>query len=63
MTINCRSFLLTALTARERQLLDLLAVGAPTTAIARRLGIAPKTVPSMVRFRPTRLRQNGGYGC
>jgi DNA-binding NarL/FixJ family response regulator len=39
---------LAALTARERQLLDLLAVGAPTTAIARRLGIAPKTVSNIL---------------
>jgi DNA-binding NarL/FixJ family response regulator len=34
----------TALTARERQLLSLLAEGVPTTAMARRLGVAPKTV-------------------
>ena len=33
-----------ALTARERQLLELLAAGVPTTAMARRLGVAPKTV-------------------
>jgi DNA-binding NarL/FixJ family response regulator len=34
----------TALSARERQLLALLAEGVPTTAMARRLGVAPKTV-------------------
>lgn len=34
----------TALTPRERQLLELLAAGVPTTAMARRLGVAPKTV-------------------
>ena len=33
-----------ALTPRERQLLELLAAGVPTTAMARRLGVAPKTV-------------------
>jgi DNA-binding NarL/FixJ family response regulator len=35
---------LSALTPRERQLLGLLAAGVPTTAMARRLGVAPKTV-------------------
>jgi DNA-binding NarL/FixJ family response regulator len=33
-----------ALTPRARQLLVLLAAGVPTTAMARRLGVAPKTV-------------------
>jgi DNA-binding NarL/FixJ family response regulator len=32
------------LTARERQILDLLAAGLPTTTIAARLGVAAKTV-------------------
>jgi DNA-binding NarL/FixJ family response regulator len=31
-----------ALTPRERQLLELPAAGVPTTAMARRLGVAPK---------------------
>ena len=35
---------LSALSPRERQLLGLLAEGVPTTAMARRLGVAPKTV-------------------
>ena len=35
---------LSALTPRERQLLGLLAEGVPTTGMARRLGVAPKTV-------------------
>ena len=35
---------LSVLTPRERQLLGLLAEGVPTTAMARRLGVAPKTV-------------------
>jgi two-component system nitrate/nitrite response regulator NarL len=35
---------LSALTPRERQLLGLLAEGVPTAAMARRLGVAPKTV-------------------
>jgi DNA-binding NarL/FixJ family response regulator len=35
---------LTALTPRERRVLDLLASGVPTTAMARRLGVATKTV-------------------
>jgi DNA-binding NarL/FixJ family response regulator len=38
----------TALTPRERQLLELLAAGVPTTAMARRLGVAPKTVSNML---------------
>ena len=35
---------LTDLSPRERQVLDLLARGLPTAAIAQRLGLAPKTV-------------------
>jgi DNA-binding NarL/FixJ family response regulator len=35
---------LDVLTPRERQMLDLLAAGLPTVAIARRLGVATKTV-------------------
>jgi DNA-binding NarL/FixJ family response regulator len=40
---------LSALTPRERQLLELLASGVPTTTMARRLGVAPR--PSATRCR------------
>ena len=36
------------LTTRERQILDLIAAGAPNSAIARRLQLAPKTVANHI---------------
>lgn len=44
------------LSAREREILDLLAAGLPNAAIANRLGIAPKTVANNVSAIFTKLQ-------
>ena len=44
------------LTARERQILDLLAAGLPNGAIGARLGVAPKTVANNVSTIFTKLQ-------
>jgi DNA-binding NarL/FixJ family response regulator len=44
------------LTARERQILDLLAAGLSNTAIAARLGVAVKTVANNVSAIFTKLQ-------
>lgn len=44
------------LSAREREILDLLAAGLPNAAIANRLGVAPKTVANNVSAIFTKLQ-------
>ncbi|MBB3084099.1 LuxR C-terminal-related transcriptional regulator [Geodermatophilus sabuli] len=47
------------LTARERQVLDLIAAGAPNSAVARRLQLAPKTVGNHVSAIFNKLQVGG----
>lgn len=49
-------FSLSSLTAREREVLALLATGAGNTAVAQQLGVAPKTVRNLVSAIVVKLR-------